>query len=57
MSEPARKLQIIATEQAGFCDPESGVCHLPAGQHADDGAQTAGAPATPASRNVSKPVR
>lgn len=56
MSEPLRKLQVVTSEQGGFCNRVSGVCQVPAGQPPGDGAGTAGPPATPASRDVSNPV-
>ena len=57
MNEPLRTLQIVGTEPAGFCDPESGVCHLPADQHTDSASPTAAEPDTPPQRSAPTPVR
>ena len=29
MTTPSLPLQVVASEPAGWCDPETGVCHLP----------------------------
>ena len=41
MTAPAIPLQVVASEPAGWCDPETGVCHLredtrPTGTPVDD---------------------
>jgi hypothetical protein len=57
MNEPPRTLQLVTSEPAGYCDPESGVCHVPAGQPTDRGADREGPPAAAARRDGSNPVR